>query len=138
MDELIKITPDKDKARSVLKMVDTTLEMVKSIDINRFPSNVTKEYYEIIRELLSAILLLDGYKTYGEYAHKKQISYLEENYKDFKKHEIYLIDELRVIRNRIAYDGFFIESDYIQRMIKSINSLIIKLKVLVANKIDPS
>ena len=33
MDELIKITPNKDKARSILKMVDTTQEMIQDIDI---------------------------------------------------------------------------------------------------------
>jgi len=32
-------------------MVELSLEMTKSIDENKFPSNLTKEYYEIIREL---------------------------------------------------------------------------------------
>ena len=62
---LIKITPDKEKAQSILKMVDTTLEMIKVIDINKFSSNVTKEYYDAIRELMGVVLLLDGYKIYG-------------------------------------------------------------------------
>lgn len=76
-DELIKKTPDKNKARSILKMVEKTIEMIESLDIERFPSNITKEYYETIRELISVILLLDGYKTHGEGAHKKQIDYLK-------------------------------------------------------------
>ncbi len=79
---LIKITPNKEKAQSILKMVDTTLEMIKVIDIKKFSSNVTKEYYDVIRELLSVILLLDGYKTHGEGAHKKLIEYIQINYKD--------------------------------------------------------
>ena len=33
-------------------MVELSLEMTKSIDENKFPSNLTKEYYEIIRELI--------------------------------------------------------------------------------------
>ena len=44
---LIKITPDKEKAKSILKMVDTTIEMIKIVDIDKFSSNVTKEYYSI-------------------------------------------------------------------------------------------
>ena len=61
-EELIRITPNKEKAQSILKMVNTTLDMIKQIDKSKFPSNVTKEYYEVIRELASIILLLDGYK----------------------------------------------------------------------------
>lgn len=47
--------------------------MIEVIDITKFSSIVTKEYYDVIRELMSVILLLDGYKTYGERAHKKLI-----------------------------------------------------------------
>lgn len=61
---LIKVTPDKEKAQSILKMVDSTIEMIEVIDITKFSSIVTKEYYDVIRELMSVILLLDGYKTY--------------------------------------------------------------------------
>ncbi len=68
---IIKITPNKEKASSIQKMVEATLEMISTLNIDKFPSNITKEYYEVIRELISIVLLLDGYKTYGEGAHKK-------------------------------------------------------------------
>jgi len=131
MEELIKITPNKEKARSILKMVETTIEMINNLDADKFPSNITKEYYEVIRELLSVILLLDGYKTYGEGAHKKLIEYLETNYKEFSKYEISLIDNLRNTRNKIAYDGFFVEKDYIERKKRDINEVIRKLKGII-------
>ena len=125
MDEdLIRIIPDKEKAKSILKMTDTTLKMIKEIDIDKFSSNITKEYYEIIRELMTIILLLDGYKTYGEGSHKKLIEYLELNYREFDKSEIYFIDDLRNIRNKIAYDGFFVEINYILNNIKNIQRII--------------
>ena len=77
MDEnLIKITPNKEKAKSISRMAETTLEMIKSLDINKFPSNITKEYYDVMREFMSIVLLLDGFKTYGEGAHKKIIEYI--------------------------------------------------------------
>ncbi|MFH1590275.1 MAG: hypothetical protein ABIB43_06935 [archaeon] len=132
---LIKITPDKEKAQSILKMVDTTIEMIKNIDIAKFSSNVTKEYYDIIRELISIVLLLDGYKTYGEGAHKKLVKYLEVNYDNFNEYEISLIDDLRVTRNKITYDGFFVEKDYIKRKIKYIQKIILKLKNIIGEKI---
>lgn len=135
-EELIRVTPNKEKAQSILKMVETTLEMIKLIDKIKFPSNITKEYYEVIRELISIILLLDGYKTAGEGAHKKQIEYLEANYKEFNKAEIILIDDLRVTRNKIAYDGFFVKESYVERKMADINRIIEKLKELISKKLN--
>ena len=133
-EDLIRITPNKEKANSIFKMVEITLEMIKQIDKNKFPSNIAKEYYEVIRELISIILLLDGYKTMGEGAHKRQIEYLEANYKEFSKSEIAFIDELRITRNKIAYDGFFVKVSYIDRKLIYILKIIDKLKEIVCKK----
>lgn len=116
-------------------MVETTLDMIKTVNKTKFPSNVTKDYYDVIRELISIILLLDGYKTIGEGAHKTMIEYLESNYKVFGNSEILLIDDLRIVRNKIAYDGFFIKETYIDRKLKSIQEIILKLKSLVNEKL---
>ncbi len=132
---LIKTAPDREKAKSILKMVETTLEMIETIDSNKFTSHVVKEYYEVLRELISVILLLDGYKTQGEGAHKKLIEYLEKNYGDFRGYEISLIDDLRVIRNKIAYNGFFVQDDYLERKRKDILILIEKLRVIIYKKL---
>lgn len=136
MEELMKVTPNKEKAKSILKMVETTIEMINNLDVDKFPSNITKEYYEVIRELLSIVLLLDGYKTYGEGAHKKLIEYIEKNYKEFSKYEISLIDSLRNTRNKISYDGFFVDKDYIERKKKDIAMIIQKLKEIIRKKLD--
>ncbi len=132
---LIKITPNKEKAKSILRMVETTLEMVKNINLDRFASNITKEYYESVRELMSIILLLDGYKTYGEGAHKRLIEYIKKNYKEFNDYEIDLIDNLRNTRNKIAYDGFFVQKEYIERKIEDIENIIKKLKDIIKEKL---
>jgi len=135
MEELIRITPDKEKAQSILKMVETTLEMIRRIDKIKFPSNIAKEYYEIIRELISIVLLLDGYKVIGEKAHKRQIEYLEANYKEFGGTEIVLMDDLRITRNKIAYDGFFVKENYIDRKLTDILKIIEKLKRIINKKL---
>lgn len=132
---LISITPNKEKAKSILKMVDTTLDMIKTIDVARFSSNVTKEYYEVIRELISVVLLLDGYKVYGEGAHKKLIEYVQSNYKEFSEYELSLVDDLRIIRNKVAYDGFFVERGYIERKIQHIERIVDKLNSIIKKKL---
>ena len=96
---------------------------------------MTKEYYQVIRELISVVLLLDGYKTYGEGAHKKLVEYLQLNYKEFDEYAISLIDDLRIIRNKIAYDGFFVDMDYIERKVKDIQEIIRKLNGVIKKKI---
>ena len=133
---LIKVTPNKEKAESILKMVNTTIKMINVIDVNKFSSNVTKEYYDVIRELISVVLLLDGYKTYGEGVHKKLVEYLQSNYKEFNEYEISLIDDLRITRNKIAYDGFFVEKDYIERKLSDIQNIIKKLKDIIDREIN--
>lgn len=40
---IIKTVPDTEKAKSILKMVETTLEMIGVIDSKKYPSNVLKE-----------------------------------------------------------------------------------------------
>ena len=110
--------------------------MIKVLDVAKFSSNVAKEYYDVIRELISVVLLLDGYKTYGEGAHKRQIEYIAANYKELNGHEIFLIDELRITRNKIAYDGFFVENNYIKRKIKDIKAITGKLRKIIKSKID--
>jgi hypothetical protein len=133
-EDIIKTAPDREKAKSILKMVETTLEMIDTIDSRKFSSHVVKEYYEVIRELITVILLLDGYKTQGEGAHKKLIEYIGKNYAEFKVHDIMLIDDLRIIRNKISYNGFFVTDDYLERKRKDILILIDNLRVIVYKK----
>ncbi len=132
---LIWVTPDKEKAKSMLKMVDTTLELIRSIDKNKFASIVVKDYYDAARELISAALLLDGFKTYGEGAHKKLIEYLRASHKQFSEYEINMLEELRITRNKVAYDGFFVTPDYVERNHQNFEALIAKLKELVKAKL---
>jgi hypothetical protein len=136
MDKLIKITPNKEKAKSILKMVESTLDMIRSINLEKFSSNATKEYYEVIRELITIVLLLDGYKTFGEGAHKNLIEYLKSNYSELNDSQIALIDDLRIIRNKISYDGFFVTQDYLKRKLKYIEDIILKLKKIVLSKLE--
>ena len=134
-DELLRIAPNKMKAKSILKMVNNTLNMIEELDESRFSSNVTKEYYDVIRELASIIILLDGYKVRGEGAHKRLFEYIGKNYGEFKESEVALMNELRILRNRIAYNGFFVKEDYIHRKKSLILELIGKMKKVIEKKI---
>ena len=129
---LIKITPDKERARSILKMVNLIEERIKIQDKESMTALIISDYYEIIKELLTALLLIDGYKTLS---HKELIEYVERNYKEFTRYEISLMDNLRTLRNRVVYEGLFIEKSYLDRNEKSVKRIIKKLKGLINKKL---
>ncbi len=130
--DLIKITPDKEKARSIMKMVSLLEERIKGQDKLRMASLIIADYYEIMKELITAILLIDGYKTLS---HKDLIDYLKEKYNEFSMHDISVLDDLRVLRNRIAYEGFSVESNYLIRNENLFIQIIKKLKSLIDKKL---
>ena len=45
------------------------------------------------------------------------------------------MDDLRITRNKIAYDGFFVKESYIDRKLMDISKIINKLKEIVRKKI---
>ncbi len=135
MEELIRVTPNKERARHILKIAEMTIERIRRVDINEFVTLTTKDYYDVIKELMTAVALLDGYKSEGEGAHKKLIEYIEIKYKEFKKHEIQTIDDMREKRNRIYYEGLFLPEDYLDKRREDIKSAITKLKQIIIKKL---
>lgn len=134
MEDLIKITPDIQRSKNLLSQVEIRLKDAKTKDMDIFATLIIEAYYEVIKELLTALLLLDGYKTLS---HTTLIDYLRENYgKDFQENEILCIDELRKVRNRIAYEGFHITKDYCERKGPVALRIISKLKTLVSARIN--
>lgn len=130
--ELIKITPDFQKVKSILKMVELVEKRIKIQDKIKFSPLILSDYYEIIKELITALLLADGYKTLS---HKNLIDYLDKKYDKILKEEIYLIDKLRILRNRITYEGFEIKHDYLKDNEFIYIRVIKKLKVLITKKL---
>lgn len=130
--ELIRITADKEKARNILKMVSLIEERMMKQDRKKMAALIISDYYEIIKEIITAILLIEGYKTLSQ---KDLIEYIKLNHKKCTMHEISILDNLRVMRNRVAYEGFFIEPSYLDRNEASFRIIIGKLKNLTEKKL---
>ena len=130
--DLIKITPDKEKARNILKMVSLIEERIKEQNRIKMSALIIADYYEIIKELITAILLTDGYKTLS---HKDLIDYIKEKYLEFNTYEISVFDDLRILRNRVAYEGFFVEPSYLNRNEVNFKKIIHKLKSVIERKL---
>jgi hypothetical protein len=131
---IIKITPDMEKVRSILSMAENTEKCIKEIiikvGIGENQSVLVREYYEIIRELASAVLLSKGFKAVGENAHKETIDCLS-NLKEFSSSEIFEMQELRIRRNNNSYEGKPIKSPYFENKREKFESIISKLKNII-------
>jgi hypothetical protein len=124
---LIKVTPDKERVRSIVKMVDLIIERIKIQNKKTMTALIIFDYYEIIKELTTALLLSEGYKTLS---HKDLFDYLTKNHSYFNNYSSFLND-LRVLRNRISYEGFYVNSDYLDRNELILKNLINQLKQII-------
>ncbi|MDP2925016.1 MAG: hypothetical protein Q8N99_01460 [Nanoarchaeota archaeon] len=131
---IIRITPDKEKVKSILQLIREREDFVSTINHEKFSTNASENYYEIIKELANALLLLDGLKTTGEYAHKDLIDYLI-NYKEFTESDIFFMNDLRIKRNNGAYDGKKVEPSYLINNKNRILQLIEKLKKIIKDRL---
>lgn len=107
-----KVEVDIDKINSILKMCRVRLRVLKQIELDEETASViADDYYEIIKELLTALLLLNGLKSNN---HECLICFFKKNYPD-KEYETKKMYELKRIRNQIDYEGLFIEKEYIEK-----------------------
>ena len=106
-----KVFKDKEKVKSLLKLIEER-EKFLELDI-KFPTIIVETYYEIIKELSVASLLLDGLKAIGEDAHKEMLDYLI-NYNEFSASDVVLLQDLRKKRNKSMYEGKQIEPSYLE------------------------
>ncbi|MFH1790289.1 MAG: hypothetical protein ABH832_04465 [bacterium] len=123
---VVKKSEDSSVASGLLSLANMRFEEVENL------KNVTlkvEAYYEVIRELLTALISNAGYKSYS---HECLISFLKEHNKEsFDDSEIHLIDQMRLIRNDIVYRGDFVDEDFLERNKEKILMIISKLKRLI-------
>lgn len=128
-DEIFKISKNENRAKSLIEMAK---ERFNDINKETKPYKIVEGYYEIIKELITAIMYINGFKTLS---HKSLILYLEKNYEEFSKSEIIIIDELRRLRNNIVYYGQKVEKEYIINNKKQLENIINKLFNIFKTKI---
>ena len=132
-DEAREVKADIDMAKSISKMMDIRSRAVEVLTKDEFISLKLEGYYEIIKEGITALMSIDGYKTLS---HEVLIGYLGEFYKEFSESDLMLMDQVRSLRNKIVYKGFFIDKDYLDRNEAKIREIIGKLKRIVHSKLN--
>ncbi|MFH1066179.1 MAG: hypothetical protein V1734_06745 [Nanoarchaeota archaeon] len=129
------IKPDMAKAKSLRETSIITLSRLKETDMEKYPSNTLKDYYDIIKGLLEALLYIDGIKMKGESAHYETIEYACAKYKLGEGTRIFF-QEMRDYRNRFSYEGFNVQESYIRLNKKKIDEIIQVLLKLADEKLQ--
>ena len=130
---ITNIQPDKQKASSLQKSAEKTLERLNYTEKEKFPTNTLTDYYDIIHKLLEAITLAEGIKINGEGAHQELIDYVIIKNSLGTKMQVFL-QQMRDYRNRASYEGFNVNSDYITANNSFILEIINKLKDVLKEK----
>ncbi len=131
---IIKIKPDLKKVESMVEMANLRKRSISLLDTKKFCVIIFENYYEIIKELVSALILIEGFKSVRENSHKDLIDFLEK-YNEFSDKEIFFIHDLRVRRNKSSYDGKQIDFSYLISKENEINEIIKKLKSLIKERL---
>ena len=120
---IIMIQPNRQKSESLRKMAKITLERLNKTDMNKYPSNTLLDYYDIIHKLMESTSLKEGIKFKGEGAHQELIDYIIKQ-KKMSEQKRQFLQQMRDYRNRISYEGFMIQSNYIDLNLEMIQKII--------------
>jgi uncharacterized protein (UPF0332 family) len=104
------IEPDQEKIASIRKMCDIRLKVTKNIGLDEETASIiATDYYEVLKELLVALLLKNGLKSDN---HECLISFFKHNFPQYE-YEAQIMHALKNVRNRVSYDGIFVKEEYI-------------------------
>ncbi|MBU2496752.1 MAG: hypothetical protein KJ767_01690 [Nanoarchaeota archaeon] len=109
--------------KSLIKTSDEDLKFIKSLEIsNKSARKIMVSYYDILRSVIEAMSILDGYKVYS---HEAFTHFLKERGENLIAQKF---DRFRIIRNKINYYGKSISVEEVKENTKEIIRIIEILK----------
>lgn len=121
------VEPDPEKIDALKQTAELRLNYLKSQRVNKDNvSFIIEGYYEVIKELLTALLLLNGLRSAN---HQCLISFFYKNYPEYEA-ETYLISQLCYLRNRLEYYGEAIDFGFYDKNKIELDHIIKILKEL--------
>jgi hypothetical protein len=125
-----KQKPDNSRAKSLIEESKSSYIILKNIvsmikDIDKSSNYIIKNAYDIIMELIRAIMLKDGYNASGFGAHEAEVAYLR--VLKFRENEIQFVNQLRYFRNGILYYGKEFDKEYADKVMIFLNKIFVEL-----------
>lgn len=118
-----KAERDEQLINSVLNTADTDIEFLSGLKVTAISARkIVSNYYDVMREILEALAINDGYKVYS---HEAFTYFLKERYSDALSIKF---DRFRKLRNKINYYGTSISVDEALQYKDEIISIIAELR----------
>ncbi len=131
---IAKIQTDENRAKELVKMSELRYDFWKKHCFDKkFVSLVVEGYYEIIKELLTALLYAKGFKSDN---HECLIAFFKMGYPELD-YEAQAVYQLKRVRNQISYRGFFVKPDYFEMNKLEFEHIIKTLKKLINDVLKP-
>ena len=122
------VEKDQEKIKSIIEMAIGRLLFIKTRTVNESRvSFIVEGYYEVIKELLVALLLKNGLKSSN---HQCLISYFYKEHPEYE-YEANLIAQMSYLRNRLNYYGEKIDLGFYNKNKKEFHKIINLLKKLI-------
>lgn len=129
-----KVKENSEQAKALFELAKKRLESINKRRKDEYPQFLIESYYETIKELISALLAIHGYKSYS---HECLVTFLEEFYPTLlDESQLHFLDSLRKLRSDIQYRGRDIADDYLKRNISVIEKIIKNLINLLEKELN--
>lgn len=118
-----KCSKDMELVKSLVNDAIERKKLIELMDINFMSKIIYENSYDVLRNILDALLLIDGYKSYS---HEASISYL----KKYNVDELFIIkiDKFRYERNSSKYYGKNIDIERAIEIKEFLPKFILKIK----------
>jgi hypothetical protein len=123
MEEVFKIKKDRERAEDLFLRAKDRFEFIPFYPKEKV-YKIIEESYESIKELVTSLMYLEGYKTLS---HIKLFEFIQKRFEIFNRKEFKLIDNLRRFRNGTMYYGEKISSDFLENHFEEIERITKKL-----------
>jgi len=121
---------DKELAKSLIDDAKERIEKAVKLDIAFFSKIVFENVYDALRNILDALLAVEGYKSYS---HEASIAYLKKH--GFEDSIIEEIDSFRFKRNSSKYYGKDVSEEDAKEIINFYHKHSKKIIEIVKNKL---
>jgi len=128
---ILKDETDADRVKSLLKFAELRKRFWSKTYGDKYNFLAAEGYYEVVKELLTALLNLHGRKCSN---HECLIAFFRETYPKYE-YEANAIDMLRKVRNTINYRGVFTDNDYLKKNKLEFDHIIELLQRLIKEKL---
>ena len=122
-----------EEARSLLKMAEIRQKDNERREVTEENvSLIVETHWEVQKQLTTALLILEGYKSYSQ---ECLIEFLKQKH-DLRKSHAQKMHQLRRLRNDIDYRGKFLDRDYLDRNQDKIQQITENLKQKLEKELE--